>query len=765
MPGIGVQTVGLAHVKQSLYVSGIGSQIDSGAWDKLEPEKRLDGYDHSFLWSRPESLFYGRFWSSQDRRGRAKYPMVLCVESFDATPGVLVGLAGTELDQLKTACQQASTADEVTEACRASQARLDQSSLQTRGSETAATSQELRKSFLDNPQLGPGRLGLLRVLHEITRALGMGSHARSVHLRVPHCAGTEAQGELLWLEFLRTCLPAQVPMLLLARSGAGFVDVLLGEVGDGEFFCMQASPKALPLASEIPYEIEPELEVRLNQIEARFLGGPPGSTSEVKPSTPSPKPPSTDLPETARPAQHHRGSSRPWIFGGIGVLVLATGVGLLLLRQPGPGPLSNPSIATTSPTNKAPAPVLPVQPVSSQDQEDLKRALDAARFAFDRGDLKSAIELAERALVIEPNHPEARRLKSDAQDKLKDAELLAATEKKYQDAMETGRTAYSRGQWQETVDKADEALKLKPNDAAAGKLKSGAQGKIEEAKTLAASEKKYQDAMETGRTAYSRGQWQETVDKADEALKLKPNDPAAGKLKTDARGKIEEAASLTEARNDFTQGLYGQALAICARYAGVSAFEQLKVQAMEEQRVLQGFQERLDKADYAWTNELAGLGYGRKDPYQALWKEAVAEAGQLSALEECRRQTNWSELLNRAAGLSPATRAKPPFARLIEWAQPWADQERAGTKLKDLDTRLQILLVRFSVLKPTDKRVTTPEAQRLKPWPPRSVPLDQRQEILEGLEAIEAGYQTGGWINQEGRQAFIEELKDRIPRW
>src|SRR5436190_22220494 len=74
IPGIGVETEALAHVKQAFYVGGIGGQVDAGAWEELEPEKRLDGFDHVFLWLRAGHILLGQFWSSTDGKGRPKYP-------------------------------------------------------------------------------------------------------------------------------------------------------------------------------------------------------------------------------------------------------------------------------------------------------------------------------------------------------------------------------------------------------------------------------------------------------------------------------------------------------------------------------------------------------------------------------------------------------------------------------------------------------------------------------------------------------------------
>src|SRR5580698_8055035 len=64
IPGIGMDTEALASLKQSLYFDGIRGQIDSGAWEKMEQLKRLEGFDHQFLWMRPGHTLLGLMWSS-----------------------------------------------------------------------------------------------------------------------------------------------------------------------------------------------------------------------------------------------------------------------------------------------------------------------------------------------------------------------------------------------------------------------------------------------------------------------------------------------------------------------------------------------------------------------------------------------------------------------------------------------------------------------------------------------------------------------------
>ena len=47
---IGLETESLLLAKQILYVEGIGGQIDSGEWERLEEAQRLREFKHVFLW-------------------------------------------------------------------------------------------------------------------------------------------------------------------------------------------------------------------------------------------------------------------------------------------------------------------------------------------------------------------------------------------------------------------------------------------------------------------------------------------------------------------------------------------------------------------------------------------------------------------------------------------------------------------------------------------------------------------------------------------
>src|SRR5436190_4558943 len=309
LPGVGIDTEALVQVKQVLYGEGIRRQVDSGAWEKLEADRRCEGFDHSFLWLRQGHAVLGLMWSSTDGKGRAKYPMVLSVDGQGVPAAFVVHQVLAGLQRLRDACKAARTSAQVTADCAAAQAQL-------RGLEAASQTETspvpplpVRQAFLQRPEFAPDRIGLLRVLHELghTGAAPAGGRGQPPgaaadlhpqHIRLPLVSESPAAAILLWSAFFRSALPETVPILLITRSGVDWLDVIIGEPAADDFFCLQASPKALPLATEIPYDLSPDLKERLQELEARFLDAPPPS----KPSAPLPPPVRAPRPSALPPA-------------------------------------------------------------------------------------------------------------------------------------------------------------------------------------------------------------------------------------------------------------------------------------------------------------------------------------------------------------------------------------------------------------------------------------------------------------------------------
>jgi formylglycine-generating enzyme required for sulfatase activity len=312
MPGIGVETETLAYLKQTLYVTGIGRQIDSGAWEKLEADKRQEGFDHTFLWQRAGHLVLGQLWSSKDGKGRSKYPMVLCVECDQLSPSLLLNKVRPGLEALRGACKAATAAEQVASNCRVAQEQLRM--LFAGGAPQPDPSQpdEDPRRFLERAELGPDRLGLLRVLHELRGSFGIpgdtrtpgrggGAPTPSLHFRVPMAADSQNAALLLWSGFLRSAISGDVPLVLMARGNADWLDVVVGEPKADDFFFLQASQKGFPLVTQIPYELSPNAMARLREVEVRFRGAEPTAPEAAAKAPPPAPPPTPKVPPPAQP--------------------------------------------------------------------------------------------------------------------------------------------------------------------------------------------------------------------------------------------------------------------------------------------------------------------------------------------------------------------------------------------------------------------------------------------------------------------------------
>ena len=502
IPPIGVETETLAYVYQTLYEDGIRGQIDSGAWEKLEPGKREEGFDHMFLWLSGGHGVLGRLWSSSDRAGRSKYPMVLCVESGFAASGFVLAEMLVELERLRGACKTTASEDQVRVECRAAGDRLQsQFGALKPGELPTAVSLEFRRRFLEHHDLGSARLGLLRVLHELGSASSGSASGHvspprpqagvSTRLRVPLASETQLQSLQCWAAFLECAVPGAWPLLLIARTGAKWLDIIVGEPAGGDFFCLQASNQALPLTTEIPYELSPLLQQRLQELEARFLGQEPPATAFPKALTPVAVAAQRDGNPSIVTPPHHRWKWTLILGVILAALIAVAGfwpvdgvrLGSLLANKLSQA-ISPAPLASTDKTNSVTAtePNAGSQSESAlkaaNEKEALERqkyaaALKDAQAAFDRKDYSNALVKAETLLAINPDAA-AVGLKAAAQHEL---DLLAAAEQaaklhqqKNERAIIAPTVALGQTNHPDATNHASPALEPKPGDPTARSL-------------------------------------------------------------------------------------------------------------------------------------------------------------------------------------------------------------------------------------------------------------------------------------------------------
>jgi hypothetical protein len=281
MDDIGMKTDTLIATKRALYLEGLTSQIETGAWAKLEPSKRINDFNHLFLWRRPEEFLIGRIWSSVDAKGRREYPMVACADCIGLPVAWVLDELPPLLEEIRTGCQAAKSAEEVSavlaKAQNAIQERLaDATTFITLG---APDTQAAHAQFLNRREWGPTQEGLYRILHQMHgqfQAYGLGrqvsfsetvflrkgpqggSAPLSQQIRVPQAADTPAASLRQWIDFFLHKLNAATPIFLVLCVDHKWVDATIGEPTSREFFSFKASRAALPLANDVPYELDEE---------------------------------------------------------------------------------------------------------------------------------------------------------------------------------------------------------------------------------------------------------------------------------------------------------------------------------------------------------------------------------------------------------------------------------------------------------------------------------------------------------------------------
>ena len=108
---IGLSTETLVLTKQLLYSEGIATQLASGAWDQIEKSGNAMEFDHRFVWGRDQQAIVGAIWASADRKGRTRFPLVICMQAALDGPRA-IGLLLDPVGQLGTLCRRAKTQEE-----------------------------------------------------------------------------------------------------------------------------------------------------------------------------------------------------------------------------------------------------------------------------------------------------------------------------------------------------------------------------------------------------------------------------------------------------------------------------------------------------------------------------------------------------------------------------------------------------------------------------------------------------------------------------
>jgi formylglycine-generating enzyme required for sulfatase activity len=361
---LGLETFSLVEAKKLFYVQGIGGEIDSGAWEKLDDSQRLPAFKHVFVWQRPGQYLIGRLWSSSDGKGRTRYPMVVCAHCAGVSLGWALHQVLPRLEQIEQACvttQSAASVRTILDQHRAD-LRAVASGQTTDISPPSLDTAHIAK-FAARPELGPQQEGWHRILYALQSQCGafsrgrinpksVASTIRPQQVRVPQAADSISKAITQWSGFFLTQVDPQTPMLVTVPLEEPWLDVTFGEPASQELFALRATPKAMPLASEVPYNLSPEFRERARQLISTLeTGQPPASILSGGTETIAASPP---VPSTTRNRFFR------WLGGGTALIAVAAAVTVALLQKPA----GQTGSSTTAPVEPGPAEVVAARPPS-----------------------------------------------------------------------------------------------------------------------------------------------------------------------------------------------------------------------------------------------------------------------------------------------------------------------------------------------------------------------------------------------------------------
>jgi hypothetical protein len=239
---IGLNTETLVLTKQGLYSEGIATQLASGAWDQIETSGTAIEFDHRFVWGRDQQAIAGAIWASADRKGRTRFPLVICAQSgFDGARAV--DLLFDPIERLGALCKNAHTQEAVREALEEMQAGLSYAVPPSIGGNLFSEMTESgEKAIL--PALVTLSAGLRNSRQRGPREAAKTSGS---HFRLAAISARAKENLIFWSAYLAAQRTSSgLPYIIVAVNGKGWIDLIVGEPLQNDFFCLRANEYALP---------------------------------------------------------------------------------------------------------------------------------------------------------------------------------------------------------------------------------------------------------------------------------------------------------------------------------------------------------------------------------------------------------------------------------------------------------------------------------------------------------------------------------------
>jgi hypothetical protein len=233
---LGLNTESLVLAKKLLYSQGIATQLASGAWDQIERSGNAIEFNHRFCWSRQNQAITGAVWASTDRKGRTRFPMIICGQVGVEGPRA-VDLLLNLIDEFGVLSRSAKTQEQFRELYSRVYGELYQ-----KASQLPAIHSTFQLTESEQTSILPSLVAISAGIRAKRDRLANGSH-----FRLTSTLSRPRDTLCLWTSYLAAQgLTSAPPLLAIATNRKNWVDLIIGEPVENDFFCLRANATALP---------------------------------------------------------------------------------------------------------------------------------------------------------------------------------------------------------------------------------------------------------------------------------------------------------------------------------------------------------------------------------------------------------------------------------------------------------------------------------------------------------------------------------------
>jgi hypothetical protein len=261
---MGLKTETLVLTKQYLYSEGIANQLASGAWDQIEKSGNVIEFDHRFVWGRDRQAIVGAIWSSTDRKGRTRFPLVICAQA-GFTGARSVDLLFDPIERLGALCRQAKTQEEIREAFNHAQMEINYGILPPIDDHLFS-----RINQLDDQSILPALITLSAGLgNKRSRGQRETSKSNRTRFRLAVVSSRPKDNLRFWSAYQAAqSAGSLLPCIVIAANGKEWIDLIVGEPVQNDFFCLRANQNALP---DTRMDIESKEQIKLESEAKDYL--------------------------------------------------------------------------------------------------------------------------------------------------------------------------------------------------------------------------------------------------------------------------------------------------------------------------------------------------------------------------------------------------------------------------------------------------------------------------------------------------------------